>query len=845
MNIYDSIVNGINHYKSSSLGIATYLQSLKPSVKLLRRSYLIKPVYVAYHETNIQSAYLITYLPHYYNLIYTVLNSEGDAIFGNKEIINIGYIGGGPGSEVYGTIKYILNNCPLIKKVNIVVFDINADTWGYSNKIVQEFLIKDLEGSERLELTWSANKFDLTNKDNVKAIEPILKKLNLLVVQNCLNEIADSHFNDLKINIKNIFSALPESSFFLMSDLTSGAREVIKKLESALEETGTTRYKKTTLDQPSPVRVRSINAAPSLLIKQNLLTGDDGLIPRVNLIYDYSLLSKDQISQRDQIEEIGFMALYSPLAHNHIDANNFVHTKTFIGIDFGESSTVISYASLKNEKLTVDCVPIIQKDEQGFKSTSRIVPSILALTNDRLLVGKHAAELKPFLEKGKDCWYGFKESLLNLDALYYPNSDLIDDEDYKIANGKDALKIYFGYLKEKIDEHLVSENLSTELAYAVSMPAGFSSVEKLELKKCLISGGFQVEDSPLIDEPNAALLNYLYEENIHLNTFITNQRIAIIDLGAGTVDISIIEINKNNEGINSKLLAIKRNGFVGGNLLDKLILEKIVSKNPLIIIEGNNIQNALLGYCEKLKIKLCNKIITDRTVNYRLPAGSNSNDEVRVTTNEEFAAIGLNNISISSQEFYIVIEKYWEVLLNTIEPAINDSGSQINQIKKVILTGGGGRNPYIKNKVVNYFSDSELIIPDNIQEHVARGAALHSFISNSYGKNIITPILGHNIYVQGANKKMVLFKAGEVIPTVDCEIYIDSELKENNIICTRFEADNPNSKWFIIPKEIVVTKLIFYITHDQEVECEIVTNTAIIKAESSAIKPNLMIINLK
>ena len=60
MSIYDSIVNGINQTKTSPLGIAAYLQSLKPTVKLLRRSYLNRPVHVPYHEEDVQAAYLIS-----------------------------------------------------------------------------------------------------------------------------------------------------------------------------------------------------------------------------------------------------------------------------------------------------------------------------------------------------------------------------------------------------------------------------------------------------------------------------------------------------------------------------------------------------------------------------------------------------------------------------------------------------------------------------------------------------------------------------------------------------------------------------------------------------------------
>ena len=82
MSIYDSLVKGIEQTKSSSLGITDYLKSLQPTMKELRKSYFNKPVYVPYHREDIQSAYLIGYLPHYYNLIYSILLNEGEEIFG-------------------------------------------------------------------------------------------------------------------------------------------------------------------------------------------------------------------------------------------------------------------------------------------------------------------------------------------------------------------------------------------------------------------------------------------------------------------------------------------------------------------------------------------------------------------------------------------------------------------------------------------------------------------------------------------------------------------------------------------------------------------------------------------
>ncbi len=70
MSVYNHIVKAIDELNDKSLEIEDYLQSLKPDVRQLRASYRRPPpVYVNYAIENIQSAYLITYLPHYYQLI--------------------------------------------------------------------------------------------------------------------------------------------------------------------------------------------------------------------------------------------------------------------------------------------------------------------------------------------------------------------------------------------------------------------------------------------------------------------------------------------------------------------------------------------------------------------------------------------------------------------------------------------------------------------------------------------------------------------------------------------------------------------------------------------------------
>lgn len=825
MEIYNAIVSGFQANIPANTGIGVYLQSLQKSVKSLRIAYRNNPVFVAYEKTDIQAAYLATYLPHYYQLIYKIFIEEVPDIFKGKKEVHLAFIGGGPGSEAYGAIKYILNNCLDAKIIHVTILDINASTWGFSHNIVSENLVENVNDG-KAQIHWKAIAFDLTSEADIKKVKPIIDNSDLLVIQNCLNEIAANNLPSLKRNIKTLFEFLPGNAYLLMSDMTSVARPTMKVLEKYLQDTVAPKFIKTTLSSPSSRSLISVHHKPSPIIAQNLLVGTDGLIPRKNISYDYSIMSKGISEATIDYEELGFAAIYRPLDFKNLDANDYIHKKIFIGIDFGTSSTVISTAQLVDGKIIIKPIPIKQKDHLGSVTRNPLVPSIISFVNgNRLLVGIHAADHKPYLEYGINTWHSFKQNLGKLEEVEYSNSVLATNSSFKISNATEALTLFFSYIKREIFEYLNENSLPTELEYSISIPAGFPSKEKQTLRSCLLNAGIECEDTPFIEEPNAALINYLFEKNV----FVENnepKNILVLDLGAGTVDVSILRAEKGEDGFTSKLLSVVRLGNIGGNIIDELLAETIIQNSG---ISSPAYKIELVSLCEKLKIKICKDIIVDATTHFELPNLSKSSDERTIPSTANLASVGLNTISITFKEFKSIMMSYWmgaserQGIKDTLDKSIQNAGIIMSMIDKVIVTGGGGRNPYIKNLVAKYFSGSELFISDNIQEQVSRGVALQSFVLNSFGKNIITPILGHDIYLKGRNKSIVLFENGISIPSIDIEVILDetSMLKELAIEC--YSQENKNySKYFIVPANIPLLKLIFYIAPDQELKCEFV-----------------------
>ena len=100
---------------------------------------------------------------------------------------------------------------------------------------------------------------------------------------------------------------------------------------------------------------------------------------------------------------------------------------TYVGIDFGTSTTVVSIASKENGIDSIKTLPIklTQILEDGTIYKSEKLPSVIAWFNGKLLVGEGASNLKYTLTRGKNIWFSFKMEIgEDLGAKYYNRSPL-------------------------------------------------------------------------------------------------------------------------------------------------------------------------------------------------------------------------------------------------------------------------------------------------------------------------------------------------------------------------------------------------------------------------------------
>jgi molecular chaperone DnaK len=482
---------------------------------------------------------------------------------------------------------------------------------------------------------------------------------------------------------------------------------------------------------------------------------------------------------------------------------------TFVGIDFGTSTTVVSIATKESGEEKIKTLPIklTQILEDGTIYQSEKLPSVIAWYNGRLLVGEGASNLKNTLTKGKNIWFSFKMEIgEDLGAKYY-NSEVGDMEGVKIRNPKDCVRVFFMYLNILIKKYCQDNGLSDNIMYAVSIPASFEANQRKELMEALESNGMNISKQSLIDEPNAAFISYVHDSEESEKPLLIsphyNSNVLVFDFGGGTCDISILEIGKSTNGLYSKNIAISKFTKLGGDDVDRYITFKYilprffeannVSDDDFITKERQYIATQLYKVSERLKILLCKKI-SNQMYQLEIPDYIKSNsDKASITIP---VSVETKKGLLTQSEFFLSIKELVEVMsvfmksslipssikgqeeynniFMPIESAIKKANVCKSEIDYVLLIGGSAQNPFIQEALKKYFDDSEILVPQDLQTHVSKGAAIHSLLMNGINKCIIQPITSEPIFVitkDTTNK--VLIPAGTTIP---CDTVVIDDL---------------------------------------------------------------------
>ena len=389
--------------------------------------------------------------------------------------------------------------------------------------------------------------------------------------------------------------------------------------------------------------------------------------------------------------------------------------KPIIGIDFGSSFSSIAQYSINDNK------SIVFQDTIGEKLISS---TVFFETSEQVLIGNEANYCN-----AKENQYKIQNIKRYIGRTY----DEIDKEDdlfellkkEKNNNYKLKLKLKKSQNDNKIIEkeffieeicglileHLINiaaNNLQQTIEYAViSVPANFNIEQKKAIKKAATIQGINID---LIHEPTAASLAFLFEKDS-----ITEKNILVFDLGAGTLDVTILNYKEDSENEkNFNIITTNGKNDLGGKNFDLYIFNYIIEN----YINKKKDKNLIINYNNKIKsLQRCE----------RAKKLLNENKSVKIDLSFLLSNY-LNNskieIELTREKFISICNKLFNECLNVIDETLKKGNIENNKINEIILIGGGTKISNIKQIIQNKFPNINILTDINPQLTVVKGAAI-------------------------------------------------------------------------------------------------------------------------
>jgi molecular chaperone DnaK len=246
----------------------------------------------------------------------------------------------------------------------------------------------------------------------------------------------------------------------------------------------------------------------------------------------------------------------------------------------------------------------------------------------------------------------------------------------------------------------------------ITVPAYFDDMQRQATRDAGKIAGLEVER--IINEPTAAALAYGFGKN-------KSEKVAVYDLGGGTFDISILEIN---DGV-FEVLSTSGNTFLGGEDFDQRIIDWLLAgfkaEHGVDLKDDRLALQRLKEAAERAKCELSS--LKDTNISLPFIAADPSGPKHI-------------NANLTREKFEELVKDLVEMSVEPCQKALWDAKLQPSDIDKVILVGGQTRSPIIAQTVTEVFGKepSSEINPDEV---VAMGAAIQGGVLTGDVKDIV------------------------------------------------------------------------------------------------------------
>ena len=316
----------------------------------------------------------------------------------------------------------------------------------------------------------------------------------------------------------------------------------------------------------------------------------------------------------------------------------------------------------------------------------------------------------------------------------------------------------------------------------ITVPAYFSDAQRQATKDAGQIAGLEVKR--IINEPTAAALAYGVDKE-------EGQKVLVFDLGGGTFDVSLLDIE---DGV-IEVLATAGNNKLGGDDFDERIMNYMADefkKTDGIDLRLDKMAlQRLREAAEKAKIELSGMT----TTNINLPFIT-----ADATGPKHF------DMTLTRAKFDELTRDLVDKTMGPTKQVIADSGLSASQIDKVLLVGGSSRIPAVQ-EAVKSFTGKEPFKGINPDECVAIGAAIQGGVLSNDVKGVLlldvtplslgietlggvcTKMIERNTTIP-VKKSQIFSTAADNQPAVEIHVLQgEREMAADNITLGRFNLD--------------------------------------------------------